>query len=233
VVLLADSDNAPQVEALLRSAVKTHEELSGPTGPETFTARLMLARVLAQRERYDEALAITDALAADQRAQRPLPADDLGETLNARGRIYWRMKRYDDYERDARETVDLTRQAFGDRAWAVAIARHNHAAALFYLKRFEEALGQSQQALDSAGVLLPPEHPFLIAALQRHGDNAAALQRWDEAARSYETALERQRSEHAAKGGKQREGIDALQARLDAVRAGRVPDAVTKNLNLH
>ena len=230
VVLLNDADNAPQVEKLLRSAVQTQTELAGPTAAETLTARLMLARVLAQRERFDEALAITDAIAADLRAQQPLPADDLGETLNARGRIYWRMKRYVDYERDSRETVELARSAFGDASWSVAIARHNHATSLFYLQRFDEAIEQSQQAIDSARKLLPAEHPFLIAALQRHGDNAAALQRWDDAAHSYEAALAQQSSEHAAKGGRQREGVEALQGRLDAVRAGRLPDAVAKNL---
>jgi hypothetical protein len=165
------------------------------------------------------------------RAVTPVPHNALAEALAARGRIFWRQDRFAEYEQTSREVLALAEAAHGPSGWGAMISRHNLSMSLFYVGRHAEAAAESRRAVARAHELLSPTHPFLLAALQRLGDNEAAQHRWGEAAAAYSEALAGHRAvERAANNGAQSRQIGRLEERLAAVRAGSVPAEVATNI---
>jgi len=230
VVLLNDTDTAVDAEKELRAAVAIQRELLGPADDHTLDTQVMLARVLGAQERFDDALATIGEVVDRLRARRPVPSNDLAEALQARGRIFWRQKRYPEYLDTSREVLALAEKAHGPGAFGVVISRHNLATALFYVGRYAEAVGESRQAIARAHELLPPTHPFLMAALKRLGDSESAQQHWPEAEAAFGEALEARRVVEAAKPGSAAEEIAEFEARLAAVRARTIPESVAKTM---
>ena len=190
----------------------------------------MLARVLGAQERFDDALAAIGEVIERLRARRPVPSNDLAEALQARGRIYWRQKRYPEYLDTSREVLALAEKAHGPGAFGVVISRHNLATALFYVGRHAEAVAESRQAIARAHELLPPTHPFLMAALKRLGDSESAQQHWREAEAAFGEALAQRRVVEAAKPGSATEEIEEFEARLAAVRKRTIPEPVARTM---
>jgi serine/threonine-protein kinase len=230
MVLLNDTDTAVEAEKQLRAAVAIQRELLGPADDQTLDTQVMLARVLGAQERFDDALATIGEVIDRLRARRPVPSNDLAEALQARGRIYWRQKRYPEYLDTSREVLALAERAHGAGAFGVVISRHNLATALFYVGRYAEAVGVSRQAIARAHELLPPTHPFLLAALKRLGDSESAQQHWPEAEAAFGEALAQRRAVEAAKPGSAADDIEELEGRLAAVRARTIPEPVAKTM---
>ena len=222
--------SAAAAEQQLRTAVAIQRELLCPGHEETLDSLVMLSRALGAQERFDDALATIGEVVDRLRARQPAPSNDLAEALQARGRIYWRQKRYPEYLDTSREVLALAQQAHGAGAFGVAISRHNLATALFYVGRYAEAVGESRQAIARAHELLPATHPFLFAALKRLGDSESAQQHWAEAEAAFGEALEQRRAVEAAKPGSAAEEIEELRGRLAAVRARTIPEAVAKTM---
>ena len=230
VVLLNVDDMAAVAEKELRAAAATQRELLGAAHDETLDTQVMLARVLGAQERFDDALAAIGEVIERLRARRPVPSNDLAEALQARGRIYWRQKRYPEYLDTSREVLALAEKAHGPGAFGVVISRHNLATALFYVGRHAEAVAESRQAIARAHELLPPTHPFLMAALKRLGDSESAQQHWREAEAAFGEALAQRRVVEAAKPGSATEEIEEFEARLAAVRKRTIPEPVARTM---
>jgi eukaryotic-like serine/threonine-protein kinase len=228
VVLIAVNDTAGAGAIELRAAAAEQRELLGATHEDTLDSQVMLARALGIQQRFDEALAAIGEVIATLRAVQPPPANDLAEALQARGRIEWRQKRYPEYLRTSQEVLMLAERAHGPGAFGVTISRHNLATALFYVGRYAEASAESARAIARARELLPPDHPFLLAALQRRGDCESAQEHWAAAAEAYAEALGRYRRAEAEKPGSASEEVETVAARLAAVQAHTVPAEVAR-----
>ena len=124
----------------------------------------------------------------------------------------------------------LAEAAHGPGAFGVVISRHNLATALFYVGRYAEAVGESRQAIARAHELLPPTHPFLLAALKRLGDSESAQQHWPEAEAAFGEALAQRRAVEAAKPGSAADDIEELVGRLAAVRTRTIPAKVAETM---
>jgi serine/threonine protein kinase len=229
VTLLADTEQAADAERELRLAASLFEALEGPGGDRTLDSLIGLARVLGMRERHDEALETIDRVIAERRRRVPVDKVGLAESVQARGRLLSRQKRYDEYVEASREALDLTVAAFGADAWPTAICRHNLATAFYFTGRFDEAVEFERLALEGGRKILTPNHSFLVAGWLRLGDAQVGRQEWNAAIAAYEEALRALRADERAAMGLG-DPIARAQKKLDAAKARRLTEDQVKEL---
>jgi serine/threonine-protein kinase len=227
---MGNGEEAADAERQFLLAAAAYSELLGPGDDKTLESLIGLARTQGLLQRHDEALATVDRVVAEHRRRRPVDKVGLAEAVQARGRILSRQKRYPEYLEASREALDLTLGAFGDDAWPTAICRHNLATALYWTGRFDAAADAEGLALDRARKILSPSHAFLVAGWLRLGDVHAARKAWGEAATAYGEALTALRADERSALGLGKEPIERAEKKLAAVRAGRRPDEVEKDL---
>ena len=180
-----------EAEPHARRALALREGTS-PAGAEpVLRSRKLLAMVLMDRGRMDDAAALFTGI-LEERRRAAGPDDPLAlEAAASLGAVQWRRGRYDDAERTLRDTRDRQRRVFGEDDSRTLDTTTAYAATLVRLGRVAEAAPIYESVLERRRRVQGPDFPRTITALNNLADVQLSLGHVDEADRLFREAFER------------------------------------------
>lgn len=169
-------------------AVTLFEKLPKPNAGYAFSAIVGLINTASECEQYRAAEKLYHAHSAALERFRAGPLDD-AKILSIQGGIARGKKRFAEAEDYFRRALQLMERTPGATLADLAETRSCMALMLDHQGRHEEALAESQRAIADLETA-SPRSVMLPAALNNAGCVLMELQRWDEAERLYQRALQ-------------------------------------------
>ncbi|MGB0132583.1 protein kinase domain-containing protein [Dokdonella sp.] len=211
----------PQARSEWSQALAIYRRLYGPLDERTIDSALMLSRVLASQEDFEDSMRILNEIIEPLRRVVPQRPARLHEALNALGGAQNKRGDHAGAEATHREAAVLAEQVFGSQHFYVAIEQHNIGKALLQQNRADDARAPLRRALEIAEEALPPTHG-LSASILMNLSLAEAGAGDCSAARTYHQRLLDLLAENPAARGvdseRTAEQIQQCNARLAAAR---------------
>ncbi len=176
-----------EAESLTEEAIEIAVEVYGDFHSETLTLRRNLARVLAQSDRFEDALLVREDVLEAYLEMFEEPHVEIARAHYELGGLQIERGDLPAAEQSLRAGIDGFRESIGEEHLEVVLAQYSLGMVLEGQSRLQEALTSFEEAARIASCFLPPEHPEAVRAAvklagmyERLGDD----QSWEELLRS-------------------------------------------------
>ena len=134
----ATQGHYPLSEKMLRQAVAINSKWYGENNPDTLQDMAILAAILIQQSKFNEAAQILHRVLANQE-QSPGHADQFAVTLDTLGRLELKTGSLDDAESHLAHALAIDRKLFGDNDHKTAMVKAHYAQVFMKKQQYAQA----------------------------------------------------------------------------------------------
>jgi len=189
---LGDLERHEEASELYEEALRRRRALLGDDHADTMTSANNLAREFLKLDRVDEAVALLEPVVeSSRRVLGDHPNTQI--VLSRLGDAYRRLRRHEDEERCARESLAICRRIWSDEPDKIRRDVEDHIKALRSLKRTVDVIPLQKELVAMRAELDGPESAGYASAIRRLAMSYTDLKRHDDAGPLYLRALELRR----------------------------------------